>query len=84
MVIVESTANGFDFFKDLWDASVAERNDFVPVFCAWWELPEYRRPCGDGFMLTPEEERLAALYGLDHEQLAWRRWAIENNCGRRR
>ena len=45
------------------------------------ELPEYRRPCGDGFMLTPEEERLAALYGLDHEQLAWRRWAIENNCG---
>lgn len=81
MVIVESTANGFDFFKDLWDAAVAERNDFVPVFCAWWELPEYRRTCGDGFMLTPEEERLAALYGLDHEQLAWRRWAIENNCG---
>ena len=48
MVIVESTANGFDFFKELWDAAVAGRNDFVPVFCAWWELPEYRRTCGDG------------------------------------
>ena len=41
MVIVESTANGFDFFKELWDAAVAGRNDFVPVFCAWWVLPEY-------------------------------------------
>ena len=62
MVIVESTANGFDFFKDLWDAAVAERNDFIPVFCAWWELPEYRRPCGDGFMLTLRHNAAAHVF----------------------
>ena len=85
MVIVESTANGFDDFKALWDNAVeAERNGeegFIPVFFPWFEMPEYRRRVPPGFERTPEEEELAALYDLDDEQLAWRRWCIRVNCG---
>ena len=80
MVIIESTANGFDDFKRLWDAAVNGENDFVPVFFPWYELDEYQRPY-DGFELTEEERELQNRFGLSLEQLSWRRWAIKNNCG---
>ena len=79
MVIIESTANGYDDFKDMWDDAVAGKSQFVPVFCAWWELDGYRKAY-DGFTLTDEEIKLKELYDLDNEQLAWRRWCIHNNC----
>lgn len=79
MIIVESTANGYDDFKELWDDAVAGKNAFVAVFCAWWEQDEYRKAY-DGFELSTEERELKALYNLDNEQLAWRRWCIQNNC----
>ena len=58
-----------------------ERDGFRPVFFAWWEMPEYRRPVPADFQLTPEEAELKEAYGLDDEQIAWRRWCIRNNCG---
>lgn len=79
MVVIESTANGYDDFKDMWDEAVAGESEFVPVFCAWWELDQYRKQY-DGFELTEEEIKLKNLYELDNEQLAWRRWCIHNNC----
>ena len=79
MIIIESTANGSDDFKDMWDDAVAGNSEFVPVFCAWWELDEYRKTY-DGFGLTDEELKLKELYNLDNEQIAWRRWCIHNNC----
>ena len=79
MVVIESTANGYDDFKDMWDEAVAGESEFVPVFCAWWELDQYRKQY-DGFELTEEELKLKELYDLDNEQLAWRRWCIHNNC----
>ena len=80
MVIVESTANGFDEFKRLWDASVNGENDFIPVFFPWFELSEYSKPY-DGFQLTDEEKELRQRYNLTLDQLTWRRWCIKNNCG---
>lgn len=79
MVIIESTANGFNFFKQMWDDAVAGRNDFVPFFAAWYEMEEYRRPYR-GEELTAEEESLKEAFSLDNEQLMWRRWCIRNNC----
>ena len=32
MIIIESTANGYDDFKDMWDKAVAGENDFIPLF----------------------------------------------------
>ena len=79
MIVVESTANGYDDFKDMWDDAVEGKSDFIPVFCAWWELDEYRKEY-NGFELNEEEIELKKLYNLDNEQLAWRRWCIQTNC----
>lgn len=79
MIVVESTANGYDDFKDMWDDAVEGKSDFIPVFCAWWELNEYRKEY-NGFELNEEEIKLKELYDLDNEQLAWRRWCIQTNC----
>lgn len=85
MIIIESTANGYDEFKNMWDRAVeAQRkgtDGYTPIFFAWYEMPEYRRTPLPGFQRTAEEEELAATYGLDDEQLAWRRWCIEEQCG---
>lgn len=85
LVIIESTPNGFDEFKTQWDRAVENQrtgaDGFLPVFFAWFEMPEYRRPVPPGFCRTEEEEALAQAFGLDDEQLAWRRWCIEINCG---
>ena len=81
MVVIESTANGYDDFKDRWDAAVAGENDFEAVFFAWYENPEYAMPTVPGTFWSPDEEELRARYGLTEEQMTWRRWCIANNCG---
>lgn len=80
MVIIESTANGFDYFKELWDKAVAGENDFYPLFVGWNELKEYQMTY-TGFELTEDEIELQTVYNLTLEQLTWRRWCIKNNCG---
>lgn len=79
MIIIESTANGYEKFKELWDQAVNGESDFIPLFVAWHELPEYSMPYS-GFKLTPEEIELKELYNLTDDQLEWRRWCIRNNC----
>lgn len=81
MVVIESTANGFEDFKERWDAAVAGENDFEPVFFAWFENPDYSMPVVPGTEWTQEERDLKAAYQLTDEQLQWRRWCIANNCG---
>ncbi len=80
MIIIESTANGYEYFKELWDNAIAGKNDFVPLFIGWNELQEYKMPY-TGFELTKDEKELQRLYALSLEQLTWRRWCIANNCG---
>ena len=81
MVVIESTANGFEDFKERWDAAIAGENDFEPVFFAWFENPDYSMPVVPGTEWTPEERDLKAAYQLTDGQLQWRRWCIANNCG---
>lgn len=80
MVIIESTANGYDDFKAMWDGAVNGENDFVPLFFPWFEMSEYRMNA-EGITLTAEEKELKRLFSLDDQQIAWRRWCIKNNCG---
>lgn len=80
MIIIESTANGYDYFKELWDKAVAGENDFYPLFVGWNELEEYKMPYS-GFTLTSEEKELQKQFNVSLEQLEWRRWCIKNNCG---
>ena len=81
MVIIESTANGFNEFKTLWDGAVAGTNGWRPVFLPWYMEPEYRKPVEPGTEWTEDELNLKEQYGLDDEQLSWRRWCIKTNCG---
>ena len=80
-VIVESTPNGFNEFKDFWDDAMAGKNGFLPLFFPWYEEPGYRKPVPSGTVWTEEEMELKEAYGLDEEQLSWRRWCIRNNLG---
>lgn len=79
MIIIESTANGCEYFKEMWDRAVAGESDFYPLFIGWNELKEYSMPY-TGFNLTQEERELKEQYNLTLEQLTWRRWCIQNNC----
>ena len=81
MVVIESTANGYEDFKSRWDAAVAGENDFEAVFFAWYENPEYTMEPAPGTEWTPEERELQERYALTDGQLTWRRWCIANNCG---
>ena len=78
-VIIESTARGYDHYKELWDRAVDGESEYVPLFVAWFELEEYQLPY-NGFSLTVEEKKIKNLYNLTNEQLAWRRWCISDNC----
>lgn len=40
--IYETTANGFNDFKDKWDDAVAGNTDFIPYFSYWYKQKEYR------------------------------------------
>lgn len=87
LVLLESTANGHNDFKTLWDKSTQGDSDFAAFFAAWHEDERYRRRLTarqrESFVIGEhawgeEEPELVARYGLDITQLAWRRWAIEN------
>lgn len=80
MIIIESTANGFEYFKEVWDKAVRGENDFIPLFVGWNELKEYQMKY-NGFDLTDYEKQLQETYNLTLDQLTWRRWCIKNNCG---
>ena len=78
IVIIESTANGFNYFYDLWKRAEEGKSDFIPVFFPWYLDDGYQRPY-DGFELTDYEKSIKGKFDLTNEQLAWRRWCIDNN-----
>jgi len=91
LVMVESTPNGHNEFKDLWDDAMEGRSDFHPFFWPWWKHLEYqlkfanetekeRFVVGDG-PYGEEEPDLIRDYGLTLEQLYWRRKTVANKCG---
>ena len=76
-VFMESTANGMDalFYPMAMDA-LAGKGDYLLIFIPWFWQQEYRRLAPKDFQLTPDEVEIAALYGLDNDQLYWRRIKI--------
>ena len=76
-IFVESTADGITgVFYDLWQGAVAGTNGFVPVLIPQFADPTYREKAPANFELTPEEEGLVEAYGLDNDQLQFRRMKI--------
>ena len=76
-IILESTANGVgNVFHKMWRDAEAGAGNYIAIFVPWFWQDEYRQQPGEGFMLDAEEAEYAALYGLDVEQMAWRRGKI--------
>jgi hypothetical protein len=74
-VILESTANGVgNFFHQRWRDAESGTSDYQAIFVPWYWQEEYRRPPEPDFHMTDEERDYAAAYGLDDEQIAWRRF----------
>lgn len=72
-VILESTANGVgNFFHQKWRDAESNIGDFQAIFVPWYWQAEYRRDA-TGFVPDEEEAEYGQLYGLDAEQLSWRR-----------
>ena len=76
-VILESTANGAqgEFYR-LWKGAINGENDYLPIFLPWYITPEYRRTAPDNMQLDLEEEELKEKFGLDNDQIYWRRLKI--------
>jgi len=76
-IFIESTANGVSGpFHEIWSGAVRGENDFLPLFIPWFITPSYREPVPEGFERTPTEQDLVDAYGLDNEQLMFRRGKI--------
>jgi len=89
LILLESTANGHNEFKELCDRAQQGEGAYPLFFAGWHQDPRYRRPLtarqrerfaiGDG-PFGEDEPDLIMRYELDLEQLNWRRWAIEHLC----
>jgi len=78
-IIIESTANGIgNAFHSLWQEAEAGRGEYITVFLPWFWSTEYRAPVTTGFQRDDDEVLLAETYGLDDEQLQWRRNKISS------
>lgn len=89
-VIIESTANGYNDFKDLWDDAVAGRSEWIPLFFAWHDDPTYKMDCTedeykrliDGLPRAEHEyiDKIKAMYDLSDNQIKWYIWTLKNDC----
>jgi len=85
--IIEGTAKTIgDTFNKMWQAAMdpATEGDWVGLFLGWWQHPSNRMApavAPERFMnaLTPDERDIMGRFNLDLQQLAWRRWTIQND-----
>lgn len=83
-IIIETTANGYgDYFNKMWTQNKETQYPFHTHFLPWFKLPEYVLPTGGITTqeLIDDEKELINLYGLTLEQIAWRRWKINQMGG---
>lgn len=77
-IILESTANGVgNFFHEQWQLAEAGDSEFIAIFVPWFWQEEYSAPCDEGFEPTDDEHELVLNYGLNYDQLNWRRKKIQ-------
>lgn len=95
LVIMESTAQGVggEFHSRYWKASTMEQfragrrgSGYIRVFAAWFEFPDSRVTLTEkekkalAADLSEEEREIVDRYDLDMEQMAWRRFTIDDEC----
>lgn len=78
-IIDETTANGYNDWKDRWDRSVRGEDNYETLFVGWNELEEYKLTPPPNFEITDKELALQLEYDLTDEQIYWRRRKIEDD-----
>jgi len=85
-ICLETTANGYEWFKQTWDKAKEEfkhsKDGWYPIFFPWFESPF--NVISDGFFseeeildtLSDREKFLVNQHGLSLGQIAWRRAAV--------
>lgn len=70
MIFIESTAKGFNEFKDFWDGAIAHDNYYIPIFYPRYDNPDYvDDPITEN--LLPFESDLIKKFNLTPEQIGW-------------
>jgi hypothetical protein len=79
-IILESTGNGLGnlFHSTVVDA-ISGKSDYELVFIPWYWEDGYRRDVPDGFSFDGEDLDYMHAYGLDLQQLYWRRRKIDTD-----
>jgi hypothetical protein len=79
-VVLETTANGAELFRELYLGAKRGENDWTPIFIPWFDDPLNRDPIVSEEeaihiveTMSPDEARLVVAHGLDPGQLKWRR-----------
>jgi hypothetical protein len=76
-VWLEGTSQGMgNVFYEYWVKAVKGQSSFEAVFIPWFWQAEYRAAVPEGFHPTTDEQEIIDLYGLDDEQVLWRRSKI--------
>lgn len=76
-VFKESTANGVgNYFHKEWQDAEAGLSEYIAIFVPWYWSAEYRKEVPEGFALDSDDDQYMRAYGLDMEQMAWRRAKI--------
>jgi len=79
-IILESTANGLgNLFHQFWQAAERGGSEYIAIFIPWFIQEEYRLRAPEDYVYTDEEEEYAELYGLDRDQMWWRRRKIDDD-----
>lgn len=72
-MILESTANGLgNAFHLMWQAAERGEGEYIAIFVPWFWQDEYRSPVNALHVLSDEDLKYQAAYGLSPEQMQWR------------
>lgn len=86
-IILESTANGFNHFKDIVDTALEGKGSYRLVFYPWFAHPEYVLPLDRAgtealeASLDKEERALQLEHNVSLPALAWRRKKLDDMVG---
>lgn len=73
-IILESTANSLgNAFHLMWQDAEAGKGEYIAIFVPWFWQDEYRSKVRSDFELSDADRKYMDAYGLDLEQMQWRR-----------
>lgn len=74
--LIETTANGHNFFKVDWDRAKRGEGRYRAIFLPWYCHEDYSLDAKNLGPISEKERTLMEAFSLTPEQLAWRRWKI--------